>query len=78
MCATLRSHPWEMSQGPPSLIFQIESYSRTINDIIAIEVVDTQLPKSTKSELFKRNQYNRHSRQNKKMVNLEDAPIPRL
>ena len=66
MCAMIRSRPWEMSQGPPSLKFQIKSYSRTANGIIAIEVFDTQLPKSTKSELFKHNQYNHHSRQNKK------------
>ena len=55
MCATFRSRPWEMSQGPLSLKFQIKSYSHTANDIIAIEVVDTQLLKSTKSDLFKHN-----------------------
>ena len=78
MCATFRSRPWETSQGPPSLKFEFKSYSRTANDIIAIEVVDTQLPKLTKLELFKHNQYNRHSRQNKKVVNLKNAPIPQL
>ena len=56
------SLPWETSEGPPTLKFQIKSYSHTTNGIIAIEVVDTQLPKSTKSELFKHNQYNRHLR----------------
>ena len=68
MCATLKSRPWEISQGPLSLKFQIKSYSRTANDIIAIEVVDTQLPKSTKLELFKHNQYNPHLRKNKKWL----------
>ena len=68
MCAMFRNRPWETYRGPLSLKFQIKSYSRTANDIIAIEVVDTQLPKSTKSELFKHNQYNRHSRQNKKWL----------
>ena len=68
MCATLRSRPWETSQGPLSLKFQIKSYSRIANNIIAIEVVDTQLPKSTKSELFKHSQYNPHLRKNKKWL----------
>ena len=40
--------------------------TRTVNDIIAIEVVDMQLLKSTTLELFKRSQYNRRSSQNKK------------
>ena len=72
------SLPWETSQGPPTLKFQIKSYSHTTNGIIAIEVVDTQLPKSTKLELFKHNQNNCHSRQKQKKVNLKDAPIPRI
>ena len=75
MRATFRNRPWEMSKGPPPLKFQITSYSHTANGIIAIEVVDTQLPKLNKSDLFKHNQYNYHSRQKQKMVNLKDTLI---
>jgi len=68
MCATLRSHPWETSQGSLSLKYQIRSYSHTTNGIIAIEVIHIQLPKSTKLDLFRHNQHNRHSIQNKKWL----------
>jgi len=44
-----------MSQGSPSLKFQIKSCPHTANGIIAINVVNTQLPNLTKSELFKHN-----------------------
>jgi len=50
MC-TLRSYYWEMSQGPSSLKFQIKSCSYTADGIIAIKVINTQLPKSTKSKV---------------------------
>ena len=53
MCTTPRSYPWETSQGSPSLKFQIKSCPHTANGVITINVVNAQLPKSTKSELFK-------------------------
>ena len=49
--ATLRSYPLEMSQGSPPLKFQIKSCSYTTDGIIAIKVVNAQLPKSTKSKV---------------------------
>ena len=78
MCTTPRSYPWETSEGSLSFKCQIKNYLLATNGIIAIKVVDTQLPKSTKLELFKHNQNNHHSRQKQKMINLKDAPIPRL
>ena len=69
MCATLRSHPWETSQGSLSLEFPTnKSYSHTVNGIIAIKSDGTQLPKLTKSELFEYNQHNCHLRRNKKRL----------